>query len=403
MRKRFVGILLFALIAIAVVLWIIPARYAESVLTKWFGMHVSIGSIFYNPKNKVLLLKKIKFSNQSDFSSSDHLRIDELKAFIDLRQIFNEKHVAIKQLHLKRPYFLIERIEAGDQRFTNIGTWIRHIKNEAQKRRDAQARLTDLKVQRRWHVTIDETKIEEGFFEFDGIGDNDFYFKELEGSMQAFEWPTTNPQNLYQDVVLSGIVGKAKRAAFKIEGEANFGTRHLNFDLKADAEDADLVEYERFLKNFPMAFKSGRFDLSIWMKCQNGVIDTKTELKLYQLEVKPKDKIKDVVLGVPMLSAMKFIETEKSIVLNIPVSGRIKDPNFKFDKAFRDAFQQAFMGHLAAGAKMFVKAPLVIADHAGKATTQVEKVAKQLGETANGAVGLIENVASKVISGGEKK
>jgi hypothetical protein len=403
MLKWFLGILLFAMIGIVACVLIFPKKYTESILGKYFGMPVSIESVFYNPRSKILILKKVRFSNQYGFSSSDHLRIDELKAKIDLRQIIEQKHVDIAHLHLKRPYFLIERIADGDQRKSNIGTWISHIKSEINSKRKA---VVDNADHRRWHVTIDKAEITEGVFEFDGFEDNDYSFKELEGNMEGFEWPTTNPQNLYQDLAIKGKLGKINGAPFKIEGQANFGTSLLNFDLRAHVEEADLIEYERFLKNFPMTFTAGRFDLSIWMKCENRIIDTKTELKLYQLSVKPEEKIKDVVFGVPMISAMKFIETEKNIVLNIPVSGKIKDPNFKFDKAFRDAFQQALIGYLLAGAKMFVKAPLKIAGEAtkqmGKATVQVEKTTKQIEETASSAVELIGNVASKVISGGEK-
>lgn len=399
MLKWFFGVLLFASIAIAAFFLILPQKYFENILEKYFGMPVSIGSVFYHPHSKTLFLKKVKFSNQSGFSSSDHFRVEELRAEIDLRKIFDQKHVDIKHLYLKHPYFLIERILDGDQRVSNLGVWIKHIQSEINKKQDSYFQQMNTLERRRWHVTIDKIDIEDGVFEFNGLDNNDYYFSQITGSMEGYEWPTTNPENLYQDFIFNGKLGQNKKALFAIEGQSNFGSRILNFDVKANVDEADLLEYKRFLKNFPVAFSSGIFNLSLWMKCQNGVIDSKTELKLYQLDVRPEDNIKDLVLGIPVLSALKFIESEESILLNIPVSGKIKDPDFKFEKAFRDAFQQALTSYLRTGVKILISAPVKIA---GKATVQVEKTTKQIESTTNGAVELIENVASKVISGGKK-
>ena len=107
----------------------------EGILTRIFGMEVRIDGLRADPFTGKVHVSRIRFINQKEYSEGPHLdtQMDFRIDFLKLR----DKHVAIRKLILKKPYYLIETIPFENEgNRSNVRTWVQHIKDWKKERQE---------------------------------------------------------------------------------------------------------------------------------------------------------------------------------------------------------------------------------------------------------------------------
>lgn len=341
-RQRVIGILL--------------ERPLEVVLTDLFGMPVRMEGLQVDFISGDIFASRLTFRNQKKFPPNHHLDAVNLRGRLNFKAI-KEKQVLISYLDFDKVHYQIDRIADAGHKTTNVQTWWRHIKYERKK--DDRPKPPSKPDGKRWLVRIDTVQIRNGSFIFDdqsGDMNNRFVFRELNGYMTGFQWPT-DIEKMPQEVVMKGLLGDKYPAPFELKGKANFPTSRISFDFDAKIVEGELQEYQRFWDGLPLQMQQGKFHLNLKLICQQRKMRSENELTLKELKISPPPSVTGVIWGLPLIASINFLQSEKEIHLRVPVEGDVADINFDFPKAFRAAFQEALRGHTSNGLKLLAAGP----------------------------------------------
>jgi hypothetical protein len=330
----------------------------ERKLTALFAMPVQIRGLQADPLTGNAYAELIEFRNQPQFSSRSHLYargVDFKIDFLALRQ----KKVLIRDLTFDRLFFLIERIRTPWGTYSNIGNWVKHIKNKKRK--------ADLKNPREdettWTVSIHPIKIKNGTFVFYVTEDNrvlkKFVFHHLEGKLRGFKWPTRDKSQLTQYVKVQGMLGEEPPAPFSVEGMANFSTKKVGFDLKGSVEGGSLSEYPSFWRGLPIKIQDGKFNLETHAISRLGELSAFNRLELQNVVGNVKPASENLFWGIPVTTLIRFLESQNTILMDLPIRGTLSDPDFGFAESLRNVFQNSLVRHLQNGFRLFTT-PIVV-------------------------------------------
>jgi len=379
--------ILFALLATRIA-GALLAPVLERTLTRVFGMAVYIETLRINPFTGRVHAEKVRFLNQPGFTDGPHLFTETLDFTIDLPAL-SRRQVIIRTAAFNEVFYSIERRELAGAKITNVQTWVRNIKSR-RKKKALDSSLTE-KKKKPWLVKIEHIVIHNGTFIYDDRTQqgttNRFVFQKLKGKLSGFRYPAKPQTHLEQKVEIEGLMGEVKAEPVKVWGYANFSGGEVSFDLTGKAHGGYMENYTRFWSEMPIALKKGRFNLDIRMICIRKYVRSRALLLLYDLRIAPSPKVTELVWGIPVSSALGFLQNKKEISLHIPVSGKISDPQFDFYKAFQRAFQEAFLNKLKRGLNLFVGAPVRI-------VTQTKDVVVQTQETLVSGLGKITSIVT---------
>ena len=345
----------------------------EGKLTSLFGMPVEFGSLAVNPFTGRVGASEVRFMNQEAFSPGPHLDIEEMEFDIDFLR-FRRHHVLIPHLRLKKFLYFIESIPYGKgDSISNVGTWVRHIKKKPGGGSDSED----------WKVTIPEILIEDGAFVFKKAGPKKkkFIFRNLNGFLKGFEWPTAEPAYLAQEVLLDGTFGE-EEAPMRLRGKANFATSRVSFDVEGEIENGAVEKHPFVWQGLPIKVTGGGFFLKTKMVCVTRQLEVDSVLTLKSLQFVPKQNPSALIWGLPLMGSMGFLQSEKTIRLEVPVKGDIADPQFGFAGAFQKAFQESLKRYTNAGVDLLRAVPVKTGEIVVAAPTrmigEIEKISSTL-------------------------
>jgi len=217
--------------------------------------------------------------------------------------------------------------------------------------------------------------------------------------MNGFEWPTEDPTKLTQDVTLIGKIGETVKAPFWIKGNSNFATGKISFDLRGDINYGDLLDYRALWEGLPVEVTHGSFSLRAHVICIQREISSENALVLRQLKVEAGKGI-DIIWGLPMKASIGFMQSQETIILQVPVYGNITDPEFGFGKASRKAFQEALREKTGAGVRNVIDGTAKLFGRSSKVA--VEGVVKESKVIVNGTKTFVSGTSHQLVRGVEK-
>ncbi len=337
----------------------------EAKLSRLFGMPFQANSLRANLVTGRVTARAVQFMNQPGYSYAPHLHVREMIFYIDFPAL-REKRVDISRIELIEPFYLIERRNFEGGKASNIKDWINNIKARRKKKKEEAPPKPAEKKGPSWQVNIHNILIRRGVFIYDDHTQSDisnrFVFHHLEGNMSGFEWPAGDPAHLKQTLNLRGLIGDRYPAPVEVHGAANFPTGKVSFDLEGRIHGGTMAEYRRFWSDLPIVIQEGQFDLHIRMFCDQKKVKSDSQLRLYDLKVAPGASASDLFWGIPMTGALGFLQNEKEILLKVPVSGDITDPQFDFYRGFSKAFQNSLGQKLQGGVKILTQTPGVLVE-----------------------------------------
>lgn len=354
--------------------FILP-NYLEGLLTRLFDLPVQIDSAIINPISGKGAVTNIRFENPPGFSKAPHLHADKIYFQIDLAKL-SSKHVAMDFVYLENIYFLIEKRARNETNRSNIRYWLQHMRSRRQRNPDEPKKPSG------WRVTIDHIEIIDGRFVYDSRKDYDlkqqYQFDRLFAELKGFEWPSRDPMELNQTLRLTARIGEEYPAPLEIHGKADFATRYANFDLTGVIPSGQIQEFERFWSHLPVRVESGQYRLETRFQCVDRNLITENTLEIHNLDVKTQGTALDRLWGVPWVTMIKFLESKKLVRLNIPVTGKINNPNFEYSRAFSEAVKNGISQHVSTGIKTFVDTPVQLAAQTKEIVTLGVDVGKKI-------------------------
>jgi hypothetical protein len=357
----------------------------EASLTHLFGMPIEVTGLWADPITGRINIKRFDFKNPDGFTARPHIRLENLKADANLRQLFNKK-VSIPVIQLTALHYLIERRIVNGGPVSNAQIMVRSVKTFRRLKREREA-LNPPAPGKDWEVEIGDVRFADGSFIFESFIDttevNRYVFQRLKGNLNHLYYPWERT-DLHQYLRLEGRFGELFPEPFWVEGKANFMTSDISFDLQGKVSDGPVDEYRKLWKGLPMHVDQGVFELSVHAVCKLDKLKADTVLQLRSLQIQPPVNIAERLWGMPLLAVINFIEDEKQMTLKIPMHGDISDPKFDMPLAFRTAFQESFQAHTTSGLAFIREAPAKIA-----AGTQ--EMAARATQTLTGGVGQVTN------------
>ncbi|MBN1688731.1 MAG: DUF748 domain-containing protein [Candidatus Omnitrophica bacterium] len=337
------------------------APFLESKLESLFNMPIAIQGLRVDFKTGDVQASRVIFTNQPEFLPGPHLDVYGVRFHIDFPAL-RRKEVLIDTVHLERPYYLIDRMPTPEGPRNNVNTWYRYMKVERKKGEPKEK--TGGEQEKKWVVKIGKIEISNGTVIFDNRAAKNprkYVFRNLNGFLGNFEYPSEGPNHLSQDVEMKGTYGEFYPAPFEIEGKANFSTSQVGFNLYGEITEGDLLEHRDLWEGLPIRLEKGRFSLFIHGLCLKKQLQSRSHLILRELDISPGQAATDKIWGLPLLASMRFMENEKEIHLEIPVNGDITDPKFEFQKAFRASFHRSLERRTKAGIQSFTNGTVRLA------------------------------------------
>lgn len=382
--KRFALAICFILLAIllrAELIGLGLSAYLELKLSYLMGVKVNISGLAVDPFSGRVTARQVYIGNPKRFSSRPHLKA-EVEAVLDMKAL-RDKQIIMKSLILRDIYFLIERNSEKDPTVTNIKVWIAHVREKKANKNDGP----ENRAGKKWRVAIERGIIENGSFVFENrAGENIkklYTFQNLYGTIEGFDWPTPIPEELPETVRMKGTIGTTPPAALQINGRSNFASRGIDFDLKGEIRGGGMVDYKFFFKGSPLKVTGGEYDLDAHAVCRARELKWENDLVMRDLRLKPKSAV-SLIRGLPTLGYIRFLESQKSIALKVPIEGNITNPETRPE--FGKAFQQS-LNRYAEASKDLITAPVKkVAEPVG---ALAEKPVKAVGETLGKAAELI--------------
>ena len=367
----------------------------EKLLTGLFDMPVQIEGLRVNFLSGRVRASRLTFINQPAFASGPHLDVQGLKFDIDWWALKSQR-VRIGTLFLNQPFYFIDRILTPEGPRNNVRTWVRHIK-ELYRKHKAAATKPNASGASGWKVDIHRIQIRDGIFIFHDHSaangsEKKFVFKQLDGYLAGFKWPTSDPSFLSQEVKMRGTFGENDSAPFRIEGFGNFATSRISFDLKGEIREGEVVGHRNLWEGLPIEILGGKYQLRSHVVCLERELDSYNELILKSMKVKAGNGATDKIWGYPLKAWIGFLQERETVRLKIPLRGDIADPQFKFYYAFRKRFQDALKHRTLSGIHLLTHG-------AEKLVIQTQKLAVQTPqavlETPTKLVDSLEKLASK--------
>ncbi len=381
-RKRLLALLLCAVIFLALDRLPETIRtHIEQTLTALFGMPVTVQRVLFHWQNGEIELLGVKFMNQPQYTMRPHLYIDSLRAKPDWLAL-GHKYIHIREMRLRRPFYLIERrVGEGDDALNNVVDWYHHIRTIA----ESGPEEPKIHTRYRWHLKIDRIDIEGCTFIFDqfdhGKLEKKYMFRELDGYLLGLRWPDRHPEQLDQTAFLRGTFGEKEPAPVVVEGRASFATYYVSFDLKGRVRGGSVLDYEQFWRNSPIEMKEGLFDLNTRIICARRNLTSQNQLWLHHLKMASRFSLSGTVFGVPVKTWMHFMENEKKLQLNVPLRGEVASPDLRSGEALRRAFETSLRVRTQKGLKLATHGALELASQTGSLVTETPgKVVGGLGK-----------------------
>ncbi len=393
-RKISVGVLLS--ICLALIFFILRAEiigaclepFLELRLKSVMGLKVKISGLAVDPFTGKVSARQVFIQNPKDFTKRPHIRTG-FETIVDLKAL-REKRLVLGGLILRQPYFLIERNSALEPSILNIKTWIRH----ARERNEGKPKQDEDEKPQGWRITIPRGVIENGTFSYENLAGpvirKQYFFQNLYGVIEGFDWPTKDPKILSENVRVKGTSGVGEPAPVWVRGKSNFSTYHLSFDLEGEITDGAVTDYRFLWRGLPLKVTSGRFDLKAHAVCDLRKLKWENDLVIKKLRLKSKKTASSLIWGLPLRSYVRFVESQESFTLKVPIEGNISGPDCSPE--FRKAFQDSMNRYAQAGADFFA--------------LPVKKVAEPVGAVAEVPVKVMGETLSKVstlMKGKEKK
>ncbi|MDD5216829.1 MAG: DUF748 domain-containing protein [Candidatus Omnitrophica bacterium] len=361
----------------------------EKKLTEIFGLEVEIKDLKAHPFPGFASATHMVFHNRPQFDTRPHFDIPGISFDIRYPDLL-DKHVNIGHAVFKRPVYLIETVSTPDGSLNNITDWVRHIdawngEDDEPAAGEGQPASSAAPPPKRWQVDIRKIELRDGTLiisDRSGKGAaRNFVFKRIDGALTGFRWPAGNPPRLDQRVALRGVCGEKVRAPFWAGGKANFATGNVSFDLRGDIHNGSLQDYSFLWEGLPVEIVDGRFDLKAHVVCNMRKLESQNVLVMKDLKIRPVSGPVQMIWGIPFQGWLAFLQNQKTLTLEIPVEGDITDPDFRFYKAFQDAFQDALQRYVLQGINLFTKT----------ASTAVK--------LAEGTPGVVFKTPAKVVEG----
>ncbi len=343
----------------------------ETTLTELFGMSVSIHDLRVNPFAGLVRASRLTFMNQPEFADTPHLDVEGLHFDIDLLAL-KKRQVKIRKIYLNKPYYFIDRVVTPEGPRNNVKTWFLHIKQKVRKAKSKE--LSKQEPSAPWKVQIGRIQLNDGTFIYhdqskEGTA-RKLVFKNFKGYLSNFEWPTADPSYLSQGVRVKGHFGESYSAPFRIDGFANFATRHVGFDLNGEIRHGRVIEHRGLWEGLPVEIVDGGFDLKSHSVCFDRKLESDNELILSGLKLKAGSGTADKIWGYPLKGWIVFLQDQQTMRLEIRLRGDIADPKFKLYHAFRQSFQDGLKKKSQSGLRLLTSG-------AGKLVEGTQKLAAQ--------------------------
>ncbi len=366
-RARFIFLLGLALVLFlrTSIIGMALEPFLEQKLSYLFGTKVSMRVLRIDPFNGKVKIKEFIIDNQPEFSDRPHFKTG-LEFTISFSELFR-KHVLIDSLILHNGYFLIEKNihENGDE-ITNIRTWINHMKalggsEEEQKPEE--------KKEGGWKVTLNRQVLDNVIFIYESYYLKNhglfkrYAFENLYGELVGFEWPTPDPGKLTQPVSARGFIGMTRPAPVWAKGMANFASDTVSFDLTGEIRGGSMTEYQFFWTGLPVKVVKGEYDLYAHAVCDKGRLKWDNDLIIRNLRLKNKRTASAFIWGLPIQASIRFLESQKTIELKVPVEGDVTNP--AYDPGLGRAFQEALTRYTQTGMKA-LKMPVKLMARTGE-------------------------------------
>jgi len=341
-RRRILLVFLLSLLALGAA---IAPRYLRVLLsrelTHLFGMKVTMDGCDILWTTGEISIRNLRFHNQPEFTNRPHLFVAEMRVRPDWPQLLN-KRIHIFDIRLNRPVYLLERKVLKDDVHNNIVTWWHWMKAQTGLDKDDDSSKPSTKS---WSLLIDHIDIVTGEFMFDQYGirgsNRRYFFREMQGYLNGLRWPDPAPENLDQTVYLKGLFGERFPTPFEIKGRASFATYNVSFDLHGTVHNGAVLDYDHFWNGLPVRVRRGQFDLNSHVICLRRSLRSQNRVWMKNLSLASRRTLGGTIWGMPLKTWMRFIETEKTIRLNVSLRGDIESPTLASGEAFQDAFQEA--------------------------------------------------------------
>ena len=139
----------------------------------------------------------------------------------------------------------------------------------------------------------------------------------------------------------------ADHGSIKLEGDFTPFTEKRSFDLVGRIEGLDLRDLSSFtVSAVGHQIRSGQLDADLILRAKDNILDSEIDLTLHQLNfnaVSTADQEKvDNSLGFPLNASLSLLrDGENRIVLNIPMTGDLLDPDVSPADAIRQSVSKA--------------------------------------------------------------
>jgi len=368
--------------------------YLEGVLSRLFGMRVTIVGLQADVVAGEVRADLVRFWNQAEFQRGPHLEVQGMHFDLDIEALFDKK-VIIEELKLNKPYYFIDRIATPQGGRNNVITWYRHMKTKIKKK--------DKPPKKRWLVDIRDIRLIDGTFIFQDRSSKEerkYVFTHLDGYLRGLRFPSPSPSVMTQKVMLRGFFGEVYPAPVHVWGVANFVTKDVSFHLKGNIPDGDLREHQYLWKNLAVKIENGRFRLHSRVTCHRKMMKSTNLLTLSEMDIAPASNMEGRLWGYPTMVWINFVEEEKELRLIVPVVGRISDPDFQVDYAFSRAFQEALRRHTKSSIDVVTFGPRKLAEGTGMLAKEAPlKLFQGLGKVSSV---IKEQTFDRVMPGGDE-
>lgn len=155
---------------------------------------------------------------------------------------------------------------------------------------------------------------------------------------------------------LDALLRLNKNGALAIQGELIPSSETAFADLKLALKNFDMSRLTAFVEpDFGRSIKTGQMDLTSKVKIASSKIEAKNKLTIRELKLEKAKQPGRAVqgLGMPLDTALDMLRDDRGdISLDVPVSGRLDDPDIDVSDAINKAVAKAMSSGVLAYAKL---------------------------------------------------
>ena len=344
----------------------------EEKLTKMFGAEVTLEGLLIDPISGKVTLQYFGIENPQGFSEGSLLEIQGLQGVLNLFALINRK-VLIRNVDVVSPEFLFEKIADRETKKSNLATLLENRKKSRKSRKGKSVEGAPTR-KNPWIIQLKTIRIQDGVFVFNDTTDEikgKHMFQKLDAVLKDFNIPAKSNE-LENSLEIKGAYGEGYPVNFDLRGNANFFSKPLGLDVQLDSEEANLLDFPRLVSAIPFKVVEGNLKISSAAKIKDEQLDVQNTLLFRKLKVGVKrEGISSLIVGTTAMAAVKFIESQETIELNIPITGDLNNPKFNLTVVASKAVKDAFLGFIKkgldvkeVGAKLMEKSTAIV--EAGK-------------------------------------